>query len=52
MENRINRLLRPGEVVHHRDFDKLNNAIENLELMSDSNHNRLHRLLEYRSRRQ
>jgi hypothetical protein len=33
MELHIGRPLGPNEVVHHKDGDRLNNAIENLELM-------------------
>lgn len=33
-----------GYDVHHKDFDKLNNAPENLELLTRSEHMRLHRL--------
>ena len=32
-----------GMVVHHKDENKLNNSIENLELMSFSDHTRMHR---------
>lgn len=31
-----------GEVVHHKDLDKTNNAFENLELMTDREHKLLH----------
>jgi anaerobic ribonucleoside-triphosphate reductase len=31
-----------GFVVHHKDFDKTNNAKDNLEIMSDADHRRLH----------
>lgn len=42
MEQHLGRYLEAGEVVHHRDGDKLNNAIENLELFaSQSDHIRL-----------
>lgn len=43
MENKLGRLLLPGEVVHHRDEDKTNDAIENLELLSTSEHSRHHK---------
>ena len=42
MEAHIGRYLTPDEVVHHKDGDKQNNQIENLELMSKSEHARLH----------
>lgn len=35
MEGMLGRRLTPAEVVHHRDHDGLNNAPENLELISD-----------------
>ena len=31
-----------GCVIHHKDFDRLNNNIENLELMSRGEHVRFH----------
>lgn len=34
----------PGLEVHHIDHDKANNAVENLELLSKSEHARLHHL--------
>lgn len=42
MENSINRLLTKSEVVHHKDENKKNNDLSNLELMERSEHNRLH----------
>lgn len=38
----LGRAIAPGEVVHHRDGNKLNNAPHNLEVMSHSSHARLH----------
>lgn len=38
----LGRSLRPGEVVHHVDRNKLNNAPDNLAVMSSSEHARLH----------
>lgn len=35
-----------GHVIHHKNGDKLNNSIENLECMSQTAHVRLHRLKE------
>lgn len=32
-----------GKVIHHRDFNSLNNAAENLQVMSRSEHTKLHR---------
>ena len=46
MELHMGRRLRPGEVVHHRDENKQNNAIENLELLDHREHVREHRLAE------
>lgn len=42
MENYIGRLLTPDEVVHHKDHNKKNNDISNLELLTVEEHNRLH----------
>jgi hypothetical protein len=42
MELHIGRRLEPGEAVHHKDENKLNNSIENLELMTNSEHMRHH----------
>lgn len=43
MENHLGRLLEPGEDVHHRDEDKTNDVIENLQVMTKSEHARHHR---------
>lgn len=42
MENYLGRLLSSEEVVHHINGDKLDNRIENLELLSVSKHVSLH----------
>jgi hypothetical protein len=42
MENKIGRLLDSGEVVHHRDENKSNDSIDNLELLTNSDHSRHH----------
>ena len=42
MEQHLGRQLARDEVVHHKDGDKSNNEIENLELMSLSEHARQH----------
>jgi hypothetical protein len=42
MENHLKRLLTKNEVVHHKDGDKKNNSIENLELLTDVDHIRQH----------
>jgi hypothetical protein len=43
MEEKLGRRLSPDEIVHHIDGNKLNNDISNLEVMSRSDHSRLHR---------
>jgi HNH endonuclease len=43
MENKIGRYLLPGEEVHHIDGNTLNNDINNLQLLSKSEHARLHK---------
>ena len=42
MENYIGRKLKKSEVVHHVDGNKLNNNIDNLEIIRDGYHSRLH----------
>ena len=42
IENLIGRKIHPDEVVHHKDHDKQNNDLSNLELMSRSSHTSLH----------
>lgn len=42
MENHLGRLLDKDEVVHHKDKDKFNNAIENLEVLTKEQHAALH----------
>ena len=46
MEEYLGRRLKPSEVVHHKDGNKLNNDISNLEVMSRGDHSKLHRALE------
>jgi hypothetical protein len=38
----LGRPLRPDEVVHHKDEDKLNNDPSNFEIMTAAEHGRLH----------
>lgn len=41
-ENKIGRCLLPNEIVHHKDEDKTNNKEENLEVLTNEEHSRLH----------
>jgi transposase len=43
MEEKLGRFLTPDEIVHHIDENKLNNAPENLEVMSKAEHCRHHK---------
>jgi len=42
VESKIGRVLSPDEVVHHIDGDPTNNSIENLEVLTSSEHRKLH----------
>ena len=42
MEEYLGRKLEDGEVVHHIDGNKINNDIENLELLLKQEHHKLH----------
>jgi HNH endonuclease len=44
MEQHLGRELNPLEKVHHKDGNKLNNTIENLEVMTQADHMRHHLL--------
>jgi phage FluMu protein Com len=44
MENHLNRLLQHDEVVHHVNGDKKDNRVENLKVMGNSEHARLHQV--------
>ena len=44
MEQFLGRKLNKKEVVHHKDGNKSNNNINNLEVMSLSDHSRMHQL--------
>lgn len=43
MSRRLGRKLKRTEVVHHKDHDRLNNDISNLDLLTHSEHMRIHR---------
>lgn len=43
MSEHLGRPLTADEVVHHKNENPLDNRVENLELMSNSDHNSLHR---------
>lgn len=43
VEENIGRKLKPNEIIHHIDGNKLNNNINNLQIMTTSEHSRLHR---------
>ncbi len=42
MEQKIGRKLFSNEVVHHKDSNKQNNVIENLQLMTKAEHSSIH----------
>ena len=42
IENHLGRLLTKDEIVHHKDEDKKNNSIDNLEVMDKREHARMH----------
>lgn len=44
MESHLGRKLTPNEVVHHVDGDKTNNDINNLQIMTRVEHQRIHRI--------
>ncbi len=48
VEEALGRYLQENELVHHRDLNPGNNALDNLELMTISNHVKLHNLLKRR----
>jgi hypothetical protein len=42
MENHLQRLLNHNEVVHHKNHNKHDNSIENLEILTTTEHSKLH----------
>lgn len=44
VENSLGRLLLKKEVIHHKDEDRTNNELSNLEIMTQSEHARHHAL--------
>lgn len=42
MENKLDRMLYEGEVVHHKNECSTDNDIDNLEVMTNEEHRRLH----------
>lgn len=42
MENHLGRFLDPSEHVHHKDENRTNNSVDNLEILSASEHAKLH----------
>jgi hypothetical protein len=42
MEKKLGRRLKPGEHVHHKDGDKLNNRLSNLQLLTAREHGLTH----------
>ena len=42
MENFLNRYLQSEEIIHHKDENKQNNSIDNLELIKHGLHHKYH----------
>jgi hypothetical protein len=43
MQSYLGRALRPGEIVHHKNDDRTDPRLENLELLTISEHNHIHK---------
>jgi hypothetical protein len=50
-EKNLGRLLMPGEVIHHRDGNKLNNEAANLMILSANEHSSIHEKLKREEKR-
>lgn len=50
LEIKGKRYLKPEYVVHHKNFDRTDNRVENLQVMTESDHVRLHNLLNQHDR--
>ena len=48
MEEYLGRKLREDEEVHHKDHDKTNDVIENLEVINSTEHRKHHNPLKYK----
>jgi hypothetical protein len=42
MENHLGQILNPNEVVHHKDGERRNNKLDNLEVLDKKEHSRIH----------
>lgn len=50
VERSLGRYLEADEYIHHKDLDKHNNSIDNLQLVSRSEHMKIHRAMSHSSR--
>jgi hypothetical protein len=50
MENFIGRYLWPWEEVHHKNGDRTDNRIENLDIMTKSQHTTIHNMIDMTER--